>query len=72
VIVLYTDGIIEARDAARDFFGLARFIDILEHSAAEQRQAPEMLRRVVHRVLEYQGGLLQDDASVLVVEWRPA
>jgi len=70
VLVLYTDGIVEARDATRDFFGFDRFVDILEHSAAERRPAPETLRRVVHRVLEHQGGVLQDDASVLVLEWN--
>ena len=72
VLVLYTDGIVEARDATREFFGLDRFVDILERSAAEQRRAPETLRRVVHRVLEHQGGNLQDDASVLVLEWNAA
>jgi sigma-B regulation protein RsbU (phosphoserine phosphatase) len=70
VIVFYTDGIVEARDPSRDFFGLERFIDILEHSAAERQRAPETLRRVVHRVLEHQHGVLQDDASVLLIEWK--
>ena len=70
VLVLYTDGIVEARDASRTFFGFDRFVDVLEHSAAEQQRAPEMLRRIVHRVLAHQGGQLQDDASVLVVEWN--
>ena len=72
VIVLYTDGIVEARDEDRRFFGLDRFVDILERSAAERRQAPETLRRIVHRVLEYQKGSLQDDASVLIIEWNGA
>lgn len=71
VVVIYTDGIVEARDSSRDFFGLERFVDILEHSAAEHQRAPETLRRVVHRVLEHQHGVLQDDASVVVVEWNP-
>ena len=70
VIVFYTDGIVEARDQGRDFFGLERFIDVLEHSAAEHRRAPETLRWVVHRVLEHQNGVLQDDASVLMIEWQ--
>ncbi|MCU1395044.1 MAG: Stage sporulation family protein [Ilumatobacteraceae bacterium] len=70
VIVIYTDGIVEARDPERRFFGFERFVDILEHSAAEKRRAPETLRRVVHRVLEHQQGVLQDDASVLLIEWH--
>lgn len=71
VVVLYTDGIVEARDSARAFFGLDRFVDILEQSAAEHQGAPETLRRVIHRVLEHQHGLLQDDASVVFVQWTP-
>jgi sigma-B regulation protein RsbU (phosphoserine phosphatase) len=72
VIVLYTDGVIEARDEAGRFFGLDRFIELLEHSAADRQKAPETLRGVVHRVLEHQHGTLQDDASILVVEWATA
>jgi hypothetical protein len=30
---------------------------------------PETLRRLVHAVLEYHGGRLNDDATVLVCEW---
>ncbi len=69
VIVLYTDGVVEARDASRQFFGLGRFIELLERSAADQHKAPEMLRGVVRRVLEHQHGVLQDDASILLIEW---
>jgi sigma-B regulation protein RsbU (phosphoserine phosphatase) len=71
-IVMYTDGVTEARDAQREFFGLERFIEILERSAADRQKAPETLRGVVFRVLEHQHGLLQDDATILIVEWAVA
>ena len=29
-----------------------------------------MLRRLRHAILNHQGGQLQDDATVLLVEWR--
>ncbi len=68
-IVLYTDGVIEARDSNRQFFGLERFVGLLEQSAADQQPAPETLRKVVHRLLEHQRGLLQDDASIVLIQW---
>jgi hypothetical protein len=68
-IVLYTDGVIEARDPNRAFFGLERFVDLLERSAANGQPPPETLRRVTHAVLDHQQGVLQDDATILMVEW---
>jgi len=70
VVVIYTDGVVEARDKAREFFGLDRLIDLLERSAAEHRRPPETLRGLIHRVLDHQGGLLQDDASVVLLAWK--
>ena len=31
---------------------------------------PETLRRLMHSVLEHQDGHLQDDASIVLIEWR--
>jgi sigma-B regulation protein RsbU (phosphoserine phosphatase) len=68
-VVLYTDGITEARNAERVFFGLDRLVSHLERSAAAGLHAPETLRRLTHAVLDHQGGLLQDDASLVLVQW---
>ena len=32
--------------------------------------APETMRRVVHALLDHQAGDLEDDATLLLVEWR--
>jgi hypothetical protein len=69
-MLLYTDGIIEARDPAGHQFGLQRFTDFIIRREADGLSAPETLRRLMHTVLAYQNGRLQDDASVLLVEWR--
>ena len=69
VVVLYTDGITEARDDAGRFFGLDRLIGHLERSAAADLPAPEMLRRLTHDVLDHQKGVLQDDATLVVAQW---
>ncbi|WP_433505481.1 PP2C family protein-serine/threonine phosphatase [Pseudonocardia halophobica] len=68
-LLLYTDGITEARDAAGEFFGEQRLVELTERTAADRLPAPETLRRLSRAVLEHQGGKLQDDATLLLVEW---
>lgn len=68
-VVLYTDGITEARTDEGEFFGLARLIDHLERAAANEQAAPETVRRISHDVLHHQGGVLGDDATLLIAEW---
>ena len=68
-IVLYTDGITEARRSGDREFGLARFTDFLIRHHADGLPVPETLRRLIHAVLEYHDGRLQDDATVLLCEW---
>jgi hypothetical protein len=70
-LLLYTDGITEARDAYGGCFGTERLIEFAERSSADGLPAPETLRRLAHKVLEHQGGLLQDDATLLMLDWRP-
>ncbi|WP_051838228.1 PP2C family protein-serine/threonine phosphatase [Streptomyces sp. NRRL F-2580] len=68
-IVLYTDGITEARRTPGEEFGLDRFIDFLIRHHADGLPVPETLRRLIHAVLEHHDGTLQDDATVLFCEW---
>jgi serine phosphatase RsbU (regulator of sigma subunit) len=68
-VLMYTDGITEGRDECGEFFGEQRLVELTEHVAAAQLSAPETLRRLIEAVLEHQGGTLQDDASLLLVDW---
>jgi hypothetical protein len=68
-LALYTDGITEARNAAGDWFGEARLTDFLTREIAAGQPPPETVRRLTKAVLRHQGGLLQDDASVLLARW---
>lgn len=68
-IVLYTDGITEARRAGDREFGLDRFTDFLIRHHADGLPVPETLRRLIQAVLDYHNGELQDDATVLMCEW---
>ncbi|MGW8986036.1 PP2C family protein-serine/threonine phosphatase [Streptomyces parvus] len=68
-IVLYTDGITEARASDDTEFGLERFTDLLIRHHADGLPVPETLRRLIKAVLDYHDGHLQDDATVLICEW---
>ena len=68
-LVMYTDGITEARDETGEFFGDARLVDFLRREAAAGHPPPETARRLVHAVLTHQNGNLQDDATILLARW---
>ncbi|MEW2545115.1 PP2C family protein-serine/threonine phosphatase [Streptomyces sp. NPDC047002] len=69
-VVLYTDGITEARDSAGEQFGTERFIDHLVRQHAAHLPVAETLRRLIHAVLDHHSGRLDDDATVLILEWH--
>ncbi|OOC53832.1 MULTISPECIES: PP2C family protein-serine/threonine phosphatase [Nocardiopsis] len=69
-LLLYTDGIIEARDSQGREFGVERFVDFVIRHQADNMPVPETLRRLVHGVLEYHHGRFGDDATVLFCEWH--
>lgn len=71
-LVLYTDGVTEARDADGGFFGEPRLVDFLEREAATHHPPPETLRRLMAAVLAHQHGVLQDDATVVLAQWTGA
>jgi hypothetical protein len=68
-LLLYSDGVIEARDATGEFFGEQRLVDFTERASLAELSAPETLRRLTAAVLAHQGGQLQDDATLLMVDW---
>jgi len=68
-ILLYTDGVVEARTPDGELFGLERLADLLEREAASEAPPEELLRRLVRSVLDYQGSGLRDDATLLLLQW---
>ena len=68
-VLLYTDGVVEARTVTGEEFGLERLIDLFEREAASGRAGEELLRRVVRAVLDYQVDALRDDATMMLIEW---
>ena len=69
-VLFFTDGVVEARSADGEFFGVARLADMVSRTSASATPAPEMMRRLLHAILDHQEGELQDDATIVVVEWR--
>ncbi len=69
-LALYTDGISEARDASGAWFGEARLNEFLRRAIAGGQAPAETVRRLTSAVLEHQGGLLRDDATVLLARWK--
>ena len=68
-LLLYTDGVVEARDADGVFFGIERLAEFVIRQDAARRPAAETLRRLNHAILAHQEGALQDDATTVLVEW---
>ncbi|MFC0508385.1 PP2C family protein-serine/threonine phosphatase [Micromonospora costi] len=68
-LLLHTDGMTEARNAAGELFGLARLADLAERHIAAGLPSPETLRRLSHAVAEHQAGPLRDDATLVLLEW---
>ena len=69
-VLLYTDGVTEARSPTGAFFGDQALIDLLGRNLAAGLPAPETMRRVVRALLDHQQGQLTDDATLLLLEWR--
>jgi len=71
VVVLYTDGVVEARDERGQFFGRPRLMASIEASMRAGHPRPETLRIVTQHLMEFRSSELDDDASLVLLSWRP-
>lgn len=69
-VLLFTDGVTEGPSPTGDRFGEERLVDLLSRNLAGDLPTPETMRRVVRSLLQHQEGRLDDDATLLLVEWR--
>lgn len=71
-LLLFTDGVTEARDHSGAMFGDDRLAELMERHAARQQPAPETLRRLCHAALDHYDGPPTDDATLMLMEWSAA
>lgn len=70
-LLLYTDGVTEARDATGAVFGVEGLSDFVGRELVEDIPLPEMVRRLCTNIFERQSGAPRDDATLLIAQWRP-
>ena len=71
-VLLYTDGVVEARSPSGSEFGVDRLADLFVRQSGSGLLPSEVLRRLVQACLDFQGGPLRDDATILLLEWSHA
>lgn len=69
-LLLYTDGVTEARTPDGDEFGLDRLIDLTNRNASVLLRPEAMVRLLVHSVRDHQRHDLADDATIVLVRWH--
>ncbi|MFD9240381.1 PP2C family protein-serine/threonine phosphatase [Streptomyces sp. NPDC059556] len=70
-ILVYSDGVTEARSPDGDLYGEQRLADTVIRAIAAGDPAPEALRRLVQSLWHHQDHKLRDDATILLIEWHP-
>ena len=63
---------IEGRASSGGGFGLERLVDVVGQTASDQLTAEEVVRRIGRAVLEHHGERLDDDATLVIVQWHGA
>lgn len=71
-LLLYTDGVTEARDLSGEEFGEDRLRDFLERSSSAGLAPAETLRHLIGSVTEHNVAPLRDDATTVLVRWTGA
>ena len=70
-LFFYSDGTVEARPPGGEQFGLERLQDTVEQYAGAGLIASEVLRRLARDLRLHRGGELEDDATMVFLQWQP-
>ena len=68
-VLLYTDGVTEARAASGEPFGLEQLVHLVARTASAA-PPPETMRRLMHAIDDHNDGPMRDDATVVMIEWQ--
>ena len=69
-VLMYTDGVTDARTPEGELFGIDRLIDVTSRTASDLLRPEEIVRQVVRAVLDHQNADLTDDATMVLVQWQ--
>jgi hypothetical protein len=70
LLLLYTDGVTEARDPSGRLFTVEGLSGFIEREASAGQTTPETLRRLRQALAGSPRAELRDDATALLIEWR--
>jgi phosphoserine phosphatase RsbU/P len=70
LLLLYTDGVTEARDPNGRLFTVEGLSGFIEREASAGQTTPETLRRLRQALAGSPRAELRDDATALLIEWR--
>jgi serine phosphatase RsbU (regulator of sigma subunit) len=68
-VLFYTDGVIEGKANVGGGLGLESLTDLVGRTASDQVSAEEIVRQIGRTVVTHHKGRLEDDATLLLVEW---
>ena len=70
-ILMFTDGVVEARSPEGAEFGVERLVELVVHHLDDHLSTPESMRRIIDSLLHHQQARLRDDATLLLIHWHP-
>ncbi len=70
-LLLFTDGVTEARSEGKSLFGEERLVDIVDRVRKDTQLLAESVRRVMHDLGAFRGEEWRDDATIVLVHWTP-
>lgn len=68
-LLLFSDGVVDARNPAGEPFGNERLRDLLAREHRSELPVQEAVRRLVRSSMDHSGSRLQDDATMLYLRW---
>jgi hypothetical protein len=70
-VLFFTDGITEARSPDGSFFGDDHLADFLVRASLENLPVRETVRHLADNIVKFSDDTLRDDATMLLLEYRP-
>jgi hypothetical protein len=70
-LLIHSDGVTEARSPDDEEYGMERLGARASSLLADDTRPAEVLRVVMHEALDFQQGKVRDDATLVLLRWRP-